>query len=60
MKLRHTIYERTIFMSNPKITSENYNTEQTLLPLSIEEEAVVHKKAASPPTFIPYNNQQQL
>ena len=45
-------------MSNPKITTENYNMEQTLLPLSIQEETTVPQKRNSTPTFIPYDNQQ--
>ncbi|MGE7664025.1 hypothetical protein ACQKL6_20420 [Peribacillus sp. NPDC097197] len=45
-------------MSNPKITTENYNMEQILLPLSIHEETVVPQKRNITPTFIPYDNKQ--
>ncbi|USK68404.1 IS1182 family transposase [Peribacillus asahii] len=45
-------------MCNPKITTENYNTEQTSLPLAIQEETVVSRERKLTPTFIPYNNQQ--
>jgi len=45
-------------MSNPKITTENYNMEQTLLPLSIQEDTAVPQKRNFTPTFIPYDNQQ--
>ncbi|MGE7122533.1 transposase, partial [Peribacillus sp. NPDC046944] len=45
-------------MSNPKITTENYNMEQTILPLTIQEETTVPQKRNSTPTFIPYDNQQ--
>ena len=42
-------------MCNPKITTENYNTQMTLLP-EIEEKKTVKRQLA--PTFIPYNNRQ--
>lgn len=47
-------------MCNPKITNQNYNTEQTTLPLPIIEETCVSNKRNYAPTFIPYNNQQGI
>ena len=47
-------------MCNPKITNPNYITEQTSLPLAIQEETCVSKKRNYAPTFIPYNNQQGI
>ncbi|MEG0450104.1 MAG: transposase, partial [Lysinibacillus sp.] len=48
------------FMCNPKITNENYNTEQTSLPLTIQQETSVSIKGNYTPTFIPYNNKQGI
>ena len=45
-------------MSNPKTTTESYNKDQTLLPLSIQEETTISQKRNSTPAFIPYDNQQ--
>lgn len=47
-------------MSNPKTTNQNYNTEQTSLPLQLSEETTVPKTGHSIPTFIPYNNKQGI
>ena len=45
-------------MCNPKITNENYITEQAEFPLSLEEGTGVPLPKKVSPTFIPYNNQQ--
>ena len=47
-------------MRNPKITTENYTTEQLSLPLSLEEGTDVPQKKSTVPTFIPYNNRQSF
>ncbi|WP_107839608.1 hypothetical protein [Metasolibacillus meyeri] len=46
-------------MCNPKITNENYNTEQTSLPLRAQQGTSISTKGSAP-TFIPYNNQQGM
>jgi transposase len=56
MKLPHHILERTIFMSNQMITTEDYNT-QTTLPLDVNEEKLPTKRKLAP-TFKPYDNRQ--
>lgn len=45
-------------MCNPKITTENYITEQAVFPLALEEGTSVPLPKKVGPTFIPYNNQQ--
>ena len=47
--------ERTIFMSNQMITTENYNTQMTFLP-ETEEKKTPKRQLA--PTFKPYDNRQ--
>ena len=47
-------------MCNPKITTQNYITEQASLPLSLQEGTGVPQPKTVSPTFIPYNNQQGL
>jgi transposase len=51
-----TLTERTIFMCNHTITTENYNT-QTTLPLGEIAESSSSKRTLAP-TFKPYDNHQ--
>ncbi|MGM7634809.1 hypothetical protein [Bacillus sp. Hm123] len=43
-------------MSNPKITTDHYNTQMSL-PLEVKEETSVSKRTLSP-TFKPYQSSQ--
>lgn len=47
-------------MSNLKTTNQDYNTEQTSLPLQLSEETAVPKTGHASPPFIPYNNKQGI